>query len=50
MSCIRNLKEPVAHWEPCGFPLAAMMNIEIRHGKSKPVIKKALTDLKGPLF
>lgn len=27
-----------------------MMNIEVRKGKPKPVIKKALVELEGPLF
>lgn len=27
-----------------------MMDVEIRKGKGVPVIKKALTDLTGPLF
>ena len=27
-----------------------MMNIEKRHGKNVPVIKKALVELDGPLF
>ena len=32
------------------MPITKMMNIERRHGKDKPVIKKALVDLKGKPF
>lgn len=47
MSCIKNLEKDVATWKPMAIPTIAMMNIEKRHGKDKPVIKKALVDLKG---
>ena len=30
--------------------MITMMNIEVRKGKKKPVIKKALVELEGPLF
>lgn len=50
MSVLRNLKEKPENWIPGGFPLVTMMNVEKRHGKDKPVIKKALTDLDGDLF
>lgn len=50
MSVLRNLKEEPENWIPGGFPLVTMMNVEKRHGKDKPVIKKALTELDGPLF
>ena len=45
-----NLGEPMEHWTASGAPLTNMMNMEKRHGKQKPVIKKALVDLDGPAF
>ena len=50
MSCITNLKDQVVNWVPCGYPLVSMMHVETRKGKGVPVIKKALTELDGPLF
>ncbi len=50
MSCVRNLISPVEEWQISGSNLAGMMTLEKRHGKEKPVIAKALVDLKGPSF
>ncbi|MCX7848323.1 MAG: diphosphate--fructose-6-phosphate 1-phosphotransferase [bacterium] len=50
MACIRNLAQPAKKWVAGGVPLTMMMNMERRHGKSKPVIKKALVDLNGAPF
>ena len=50
MSVIRNLSESPDKWEAGGCPLVSMMDIERRKGKNVPVIKKALVELKGPLF
>lgn len=50
ISAVRNLAEPSVNWEAGGIPLTMMMNIESRHGKMKPVIKKALVDLDGKPF
>jgi pyrophosphate--fructose-6-phosphate 1-phosphotransferase len=50
MSCVLNLKEEVEQWVPCGYPLVSMMHVERRNGKDVPVIRKALTELNGPLF
>ncbi len=37
-------------WVPAGYPLTMMMNVERRHGKDVPVIKKKLVDLDGAAF
>ena len=37
-------------WNAGGVPLTMMMNMEQRHGKKKPVIRKALVELKGEPF
>lgn len=50
MSCIQRLAEPVAKWRIAGVPLTSMMHIEERSGQWKPVIRKALVDLKGKAF
>lgn len=50
LSCISNLARPVEEWVPKGVPITSMLNIEERHGKQKPVIKKALVNLDGPKF
>ena len=50
MSAIRHLAKPAAEWEAGGIPITMMMNMEHRNGKQKPVIKKALVDLKGKPF
>lgn len=50
IASIRNLASPATEWIPGGIPLVSMMNIERRHGSDKPVIKKALVELKGKPF
>ncbi|MDR2666184.1 MAG: diphosphate--fructose-6-phosphate 1-phosphotransferase [Endomicrobium sp.] len=50
LSSVRNLVKPPKYWECGGIPLTMMMNIEKRHGKDKPVIRKALVDLNGKPF
>lgn len=47
---VQGLKSDVSQWKPGGFPLINMMGWEERKGEKKAVIKKALVDLKGPLF
>lgn len=51
MSCVKNLGDPnPANWIAAGCPLPAMMGLERRKGKDKPVITKALVELDGPMF
>jgi len=50
LSSIRNLTKPADEWLAGGIPLTMMMNIEKRKGENKPVIKKALVELDGPVF
>ena len=50
MATLRGLKREVAHWQPAGCPLAAMMDVEHRKGKNVPVITKALVSMDAPCF
>jgi len=50
MAAVRNLVRSAAEWEAAGIPLTMMMNMERRHGKERPVIRKALVDLNGRPF
>ncbi len=50
IAAIRNLAAPAKDWLPGGIPIVSMMNIERRHGKDKPVIKKALVEIEGKPF
>ena len=50
LSSVRKLTRKAQDWEVGGVPLTMMMNIERRKGKEKPVIKKALVELKGEPF
>ena len=50
LSVIKNLTAPNKEWIPYGIPLTMMMNIERRHGKDKPVIKKALVENNSKAF
>ena len=47
---VRGLTKPAAQWQAGGVPMAQMMNMERRHGKIVPVIKKALVELDSPAF
>ncbi len=50
VSSVKNLIEAPTRWRPGGVPLTAMMNVERRKGKEKPVIQKALVKLDGAPF
>jgi len=50
MSSVRNISRPATEWQAGGIPLTMMMNMEHRHGKDVPVIRKALVDLNGKPF
>ncbi len=50
LSSIKNTTKPASQWVAGGVPLTMMMNMERRHGQMKPVIKKALVELDGPVF
>jgi pyrophosphate--fructose-6-phosphate 1-phosphotransferase len=50
MSTIQKLMSPVGDWEIRGVPLVPLIHLEQRSGKSKPVIQKAMVDLRGKAF
>ncbi len=50
LAALSKLSHGVADWQPHGIPLVAMMHMERRGGKMKPVIQKALVDIKGTAF
>ncbi|MFQ3549259.1 MAG: diphosphate--fructose-6-phosphate 1-phosphotransferase [Armatimonadota bacterium] len=44
---VQNLTKPSDQWVAGGTPVTMMLNMEIRKGKAKPVIRKALVELDG---
>jgi len=50
ISSVGNLSAPVEEWTAGGTALTALMDVERRHGKFKPVIKKAMVELDGAPF
>jgi len=50
ISSIQNLAAPADEWVPGGIPITMMMNLELRHGKMKPVIRKAMVNLEDTPF
>ncbi|CAN8305430.1 unnamed protein product [Cochlearia groenlandica] len=50
ISSVGNLAAPVEEWTVGGTALTALMDVERRHGKFKPVIKKAMVELDGAPF
>lgn len=47
MSRVYDLEKDVEEWKAGAIPITMLLNIEIRHGKPKPVIKKALVDVEN---
>ncbi|XP_022723719.1 pyrophosphate--fructose 6-phosphate 1-phosphotransferase subunit beta isoform X1 [Durio zibethinus] len=47
---VGNLDAPVEEWTVGGTALTSLMDVERRHGKFKPVIKKAMVELEGAPF
>jgi diphosphate-dependent phosphofructokinase len=50
MALLTQLTRPVADWIPGAIPLVSLMDLEERKGAMRPVIRKALVDLKGRPF
>lgn len=50
ISTVADLTKAASDWRAGGLPITMMMNMEVRHGESKPVIEKALVDLEGAPF
>ncbi|MDX8431629.1 MAG: diphosphate--fructose-6-phosphate 1-phosphotransferase [Candidatus Algichlamydia australiensis] len=50
MAALGGLTKPPEEWEPLGVPITSLMHFEMRKGKRKPVISKALVDLSGKAF
>jgi len=50
MASIQGLEKPSEEWEVSGLPITMLMNMEMRHGKEKAVIQKALVDLEAEPF
>eukprot|EP00485_Elphidium_margaritaceum_P020591 CAMPEP_0202726274 /NCGR_PEP_ID=MMETSP1385-20130828/184528_1 /ASSEMBLY_ACC=CAM_ASM_000861 /TAXON_ID=933848 /ORGANISM="Elphidium margaritaceum" /LENGTH=594 /DNA_ID=CAMNT_0049392491 /DNA_START=97 /DNA_END=1881 /DNA_ORIENTATION=+ len=47
MARVYDLEHDVKRWKCGAIPITMLMNIEIRHGKPKPVIKKCLVDVEN---
>jgi pyrophosphate--fructose-6-phosphate 1-phosphotransferase len=50
MCAVKRLTKPPADWEVAALPITSLMNLEVRKGKEKAVIRKALVDLESPPF
>jgi pyrophosphate--fructose-6-phosphate 1-phosphotransferase len=50
ISSVGNLAGPVEEWSVSGTAVTSLMDVERRHGKLKPVIKKAMVELEGAPF
>jgi diphosphate-dependent phosphofructokinase len=50
MAGIRDLHMPVDQWQPVAVPFTALLHFERRSGTQKPVIRRTLVQVDGPLF
>lgn len=50
MAIVKNLKAPPEEWVVQGVSLVAMLELALKNGKEKPVIRQNLLDLSSPLF
>lgn len=50
MCAVQNLHLEPSRWQVGAVPLASLMDVEMRQGKEKAVIQKALVDLNGKAF
>ena len=50
MASVKNTTSSAERWVAGGVPITMMLNLERRHGEMKPVIQKALVELKGEPF
>jgi len=50
MASLQGLRGPVDEWKVTGVPIPSLFTFEMRKGKRKAVIKKALVDLNGLPF
>ena len=50
MAAIQGLHLPTTEWSVKGIPIAALLNMEEKSGRKKPVIRKALVDLHSRSF
>jgi pyrophosphate--fructose-6-phosphate 1-phosphotransferase len=50
MAFVSGIEKSIREWGIGAVPLTFLMHVEMRKGKEKPVIQKALVDLKGKPF
>jgi len=50
LSAVRGLALPHERWSACAVPLTSLLGMELRKGRSVPVIGKALVRTDGPVF
>lgn len=50
LACVRHLTQPVEEWDILGIPIFNLLHLEVREGKKKAVIRKALVELQGKAF